>query len=1050
MEVKDLVKIIFDRPCTLFIGAGFSMDSGGPDGYRLLSELKHHFGDSDDIDILKYLEKIIGTNNDVRKEVERVIRNYLITLTPNDNQKYLFSIPWKAVLTTNYDLIPDFIETSIDKNREIIPFLSEKRESIDVYRNDLLYCFKLFGDINRKFRQEGHMILTETDRRYETTRLINILNLFSDISSSGNIIYLGYSFKDNLVLDILKDINRSNENIPWNGYVVKPTPLDKDMEDNLVPFNIKWVKGDVESFVKELKKAFTNYPSTYVPEEKTLVLNNTGLLISRKTQINCRNHINYIHNEIFEPISEDPILFFEGRDLSYYPYLRNWDMKRTLYSIEINTKKLGRFSLDSNFHILDRQLRGSSSENIKVALIGSSGSGKTVVTKRIAFNWYKNGHPVIFIEPKGYKLDKKVIEGFIEEILFNYQKRMEKEASETKLLRFLLVSDNQALFLDEIIELYDYLSSKEILIDLLVIDRITNLTKKILDEILFDGVYKIDDTLDPSDLKLFLEHFRKINLDIPEDIFKRNLEDASINESFFALMYSTIKESQKPLKEIIIDEYDSLNKKEKEVYALTSLLESLNMNIHKNLVSKYCKMPVIRLESEINEGRLNGILNIDYYENIITRHKIISEIIDKYEFFSSQRYFDLLNNIVDNFTAGNYSEEDFVHNLLISKITMDKIDIRITPYKIINLYERALEKMETRPLYHHLARNYRKIREYDNARMMIKIAKKTRHPRFGEGEKNLLDTQGRIELAEAQEMIDDEKDKDEIWQHLEKAGDFFNAAQGEIRFSPHPVQGRAQTYYLMGLITDDRTLRHNLCLLSLSRINYLNLNVEQSYKYTRSLERNVFSLFSEDFNVVDAENIINNYRNPNGYAYLAEKSLERDNYYNAERLIDKGLLYKSTLWLLRLKIQIINEIYSDDISKMDDYLSEYIKLNEYDLTLSFELGKYYFKLEDYKKSYNIFDELKNKSQGFSEGYRFNQKNILYEGKNMKDYRGEITELPNINKIGYIRCESLRDYSELIKLRIYDIKYENPKQYDRIFFNIYFTFEGSQAFNVTPR
>lgn len=1050
MELDDLVKIIFDRPCSLFIGAGFSMDSGGPDGYRLLSELKHHFGDTDDIDILKFLEKKIGTNNDIRKEVERVIKKYLITLTPNDNQRYLFSIPWKAVLTTNYDLIPDIIEISMDKNREIIPFLSEKKESIDIYRDDLLYCFKLFGDINRQFPQEGHMILTETDRRYETTRLINIMNLFSDISSSSNIIYLGYSFKDNLVLDILKDIRRSNENIPWNGYVISPTPLTEEMVKSLIPFNVEWVKGDVESFVKSLKKVFTNYPSSYVPKEETVILNNIGLLISRKTQNNCRNHINYLHNEMFEPISENPKLFFEGRDHSYYPYVRNWDMKRTIYPIEINTKKLGRFSLDSTFHILDRQLRGSSSENIKIALLGKSGSGKTVVTKRIAFEWYKNGHPVIFIEPKGYKLDRKAIEGFIDEILLNYEKRMEKEVTEVKLLRFLLISDNQKLFLDEIIELYDYLSSKEILIDLLVVDRITNLTNEKLDEIAFDAIYKIDDTLDPSDLKIFLEHFRKIKLDITEDIFKKNIEDTSINESFFALMYSTIKESQKPLKEIIIDEYDSLNKKEKEVYALTSLLESLDMKIHKNLISKYCKIPVIQLEQEIEEGRLNGILSKDYYENIITRHKIISELIDQYEFFSSQKYFELLNNIVDNFTAGNYSEEDFVHNLLISKITMDRLDVRITPQKIIDLYERTLEKMETRPLYHHLARNYRRIKDYENARIIIKIAKRTRHVRFNESEKNLLDTQGRIELADAQDMIEDKKDKDEIWDCLEKAENYFSAAQAEIRFSPHPFQGMAQTYYLMGLITDDRLLRYNLCLLSLSRINYLNQNVERSYIHTRTLENTVFSLFSDDFSNVDAENIITNYRNPNGYAYLADKSLKKGDYYNAEILIDKGLSYKSTIWLLRLKIRIINELYSGDVIKMDTYLSEYIKLGEYDLTLSFELGKYYFKIEDYVKSYKIFDELSYKSEGYSEGYRFYSLNILYEGKKMKDYRGEIVELPNINKLGYIRCESLRDYSKLIKLRINDIKYENPKEYDRIFFNIYFTFEGPQAFNVTPR
>lgn len=1051
MELSDLCKKISEKPCTLFIGAGFSIDSGGLSGDKLLSELKYHFGDSEEINMLSYLEDIIGIDNDARKKVEDVIKKYLVTLTPNENQEYLFSIPWNAVLTTNYDHIPDQIEVTIDRNREIIPIVDKSRDSINMDRDDYLYCFKLFGDMNIAYPQEGHMILTEGDRRYETSRLIHFINLFKDLCMSGNIIYLGYSFKDNLVLDILKDIKRTMPDIPWNGYMIKRTQInDKKIKKSLSDFNIEWIQGDVESFVKELKKIFTSHPDSFINKDKTVVLNNTGLIISKKSQASARDQISYLHNELFEPLSENPRLFFEGRDNTFYPFLKGWDIRRTIYPIEINTKRLGRFALDSNFHVIDRQLRGSSTENIKICMLGKSGSGKTTVSKRIAYEWYQRGHPVIFIEPKGYRLDNKVVEGFIEEILFNYQKRMEIDNSEVKLLRFLIISDNQTQFLNQIIELYDYLTTKEYLIDLLVVDRTTNITKNMYDEIQFNGVYKIDDTLESSDLKTFLEHFSKIDLDIPEEVFIRNLEDKRINESFFALMYSTIKESQKPLKETIIDEYESLNKSEQYLYSFVSLLESLGLFIHKKLISKYCYVTLNWLENEIENGKLNGILNINYEDRIITRHKIISEIIDKHEFITSNKYFEVLNNIVTNFTKGNFSEESFVHNLLISKITLDRPDIRITPNKLIELYNRTLDKIETRPLFHHLARNYIRENEFSKARAAIYKAKNTNHPRFFESQNNLLDTQGRIEIAEAEKQIENMAEKDTIWGHLDKAETFFEAAQRDVRVSPYPYQGMAKTYYLMGLISEDRLLRHNFCLLSLSKINYLKKNMGFNYRHTRKVEHDVFSLFSDDFDEIDAENIITNYKNADGYALLAEQKINREDYYNAERLVNKGLSYKPSLWLLRLKIDIINVLYQEDLDKFEKCISEYIKLNEYDLILSFELGKYYFKLEDYMRSYKTFDELRHKSVGYYEGYSFNQNNILFDRKEMKYFRGEITEMPIINKPGMIKCTQLLDYSYSIKVRISDIKYENPNVQDRVYFNIYFTFDGPQAFNVTLR
>ena len=58
MELSDLCEKIKDQPSSLFIGAGFSIDSGGISGNKLLTELKYHFEDTEDKNMFEYLEKI--------------------------------------------------------------------------------------------------------------------------------------------------------------------------------------------------------------------------------------------------------------------------------------------------------------------------------------------------------------------------------------------------------------------------------------------------------------------------------------------------------------------------------------------------------------------------------------------------------------------------------------------------------------------------------------------------------------------------------------------------------------------------------------------------------------------------------------------------------------------------------------------------------------------------------------------------------------------------------------------------------------------------------
>ena len=1048
MDLQQLALTIKERPTSLFVGAGFSGDSGGPGGDKLLSEIKKYFSDDSKEKWFDYLEEKIGLDTDLRKEIEELIRNFLIKLEPNENQKYIFSIPWSSVITTNYDRIPENIEKTLDENREIKVIIDES-EGVDITKEDKLYCFKLFGDVYKNYLEEGFMVLTNTDRRQVFSRLNYFYKLFHELCMSGNIIYLGYSFEDNIVFDLLSDLKYSVKEFPWKGYVIIRTPPTEDVKNKFKLYNIEWIEGSVDSFVKELKKVFNEIPISYPIEKKSLIMDNLRLDISRQTQVNCRNYIKYIYNELLEPISENPKIFFQGKDHTYYPFFKKWDLRRKLKIISKINRKLPYTQIDSPFYISQRIWGTSSLDNVKIALLGSAGSGKTIFAKRTAYEWYQKGNPVIFIDPKSYKIDKRAIQGFIEELNINYENRCKETGTKERSLRFLIIADNCSHHMEDIIDLFNDLSLEDILVDLFVVDRLSNIQLRTIEDYSFDMIYSIENTLNVEDLSNFISHFNRINLDIPNEIFINNLKNPDINKSFFALMYLTIKETQRPLKDIIIDEYNNLDKKYKYLYALISLLESKNIYLPLELLSKYCNISIIDLMNDINEGVLSGILKIVENKFVTTNHLIIAEIIDNHEFVTTQKYFDVVNDIIEKVTKGNEYEEDMMHDLLINKLTYPNIDVRIKRNKIIDLFERTIKKYKTGILCHHLAIHCLHNKSYEKGKKYIKEAKIVRSDKYRASERHLMDTDARLELLQSEQLME-QNEMDEAWEYLLKSERLFNLAISDAIASPHPIQGLAKCYYYMGYISEDYNTKFNYCLLGLSKLNYLTRNTDSKRSQYEEIEMNIIRELEPHFDILYARSLYDSHKNLDGYAYLSEIQIKRDNYEYANEIINEGMKYGVSLWLLRNKILVMKVLAPRDINNIGPYLEDYAKLGEFDFYLAFELGKYYFYESDFYRSFMIFNELSTKNEVYKTRLEYSTNNIYYEKGSMKEYRVVFKKIPSRINHGIILCRQLPNEFENIEVKFDDVKYSNPKERDLVFFNIYFDYSGPNALNVTKR
>jgi hypothetical protein len=261
LNLEDVVTKIKESPSSLFYGTGICQDCGGPSWDELLSDLQKRFQGESSNDPFDYLEEIIQFDNSNRAEIEDYIRTRLSAISPQDDQKYLFSIPWRAVLTTNYDHLPDAVNITLDGSRQIIP-ISDPSEQIDHTRVDRLYTFKLLGDVKYSFSEGGWMVLSESDLFSASERRTVFFNHFRNLAKTGHIIYMGYSFKDNLVFRLLNHMKTVLGKFPWKGFAITPSEPDEKTRRKLKAIGITWIKGDLKEFVIKAKEVFGEIPKS--------------------------------------------------------------------------------------------------------------------------------------------------------------------------------------------------------------------------------------------------------------------------------------------------------------------------------------------------------------------------------------------------------------------------------------------------------------------------------------------------------------------------------------------------------------------------------------------------------------------------------------------------------------------------------------------------------------------------------------------------------------------------------------------------------------------
>jgi len=1051
VDLDELVSEMKRSPISLFYGAGVTVTCGGPSWDELFTSVKDRFPGSKADDFFEYMEDTIGFDNAKRAEVEAFIRQRLAGISAQDDQRYLFSIPWRAVLTTNYDSLPESANVTLDGRRQIMT-ISDPSEHIDQRREDHLYCFKLLGDCRYSFPQAGWMSISTSDLFATSEHRSRFFERFRILASSGHIVYLGYSFNDNLVFRLLSHMKTSLRIFPWRGFAVIPSEPEPDVLKKMESVGITWIKGTLQDFVTSSKKVFGDVPGSAPVETGFVTVHGQAIELDRSILANIWNKFSILRDELLMQTSETPTDFLSGRCRTFFPYVLNWDYVRKTKLLWANPNT--RVSIPPNLSkCIERIAIEDLRENAFVALVGIAGSGKTIAINRLAFEWRQKGNPVIFVHPEVSAIDTDALNGVIDEIREKYlNKVQERKIQKPPPLRWLILADDCGHLLSDLRTLRNYLLATGRPSDLVLVTRESETPVERLKDFGLDAIYRLDDTIDTTERDKFLAHFRRFGV-MDADIVNKNLQDPEVNSSFFGLVYSSIHQSQKTIKKLLEEEYDGLDSDAKKIYRITSLIQSHRLRILRSLIMRSEIIDPDWLNSELRKGRLSGVLQLsDYGRSLITPNRFVAEAICDVAFRTSEERKLALSNVISAVTCEDFAEMEFLQNLLNGSIELD-VGPKYSVGQKIDLFRRGVDRVRSRPLLIHLGRLETNAQRFSDARKTLNQAYEAHVEGFDERIEHVKDAEGRLDLAIAESEFHSGR-HDSAWKYLDEAEEKFVQAKINPRVTPHPYEGLGRTYLEKSRIAKEEGIKWDFVLAAMQECNYVERYLGETseiFLLKKEIENNLDSLrFSES----DIVRIGTRIGKANAYAYLAENEAARGDLRKAMEYVEKGLkLNGMSIWLMRLRVSLLRKLFPDNHLEIMKILDDYAAVSneQYDIELSFELAKEIYMSGRVRESRSLFRELYGKARNhprrliirdFEDRWR--------EAGKPKRLTGTIIIVPTEDRYGSIETTFPTIHRDTIVVRKKDLQFKDPKVGDRVDYEMVFNMFGPEASRVRRR
>lgn len=446
---ESLIDAIREQRTVLFLGAGASQDAEHPEGKRIPQS-----GKLRDLICEKFLNKklkkeplnfvaSLATNEVGLSEFQKYIRDLLLPFEPSSFHLLIPKFRWRAIVTTNLDLIVEKAYNSVEKSFQNLVKTVKDGDSFDKRLQDGVHpvgFYKLHGCIDHFDDSDIPFVLgNEQYAGYKKNRT-RFYARFQDLGFECPIIFAGYSLSDSHIQELLFDL--SDPEVPRPSYYLI-SPDISDVETRYwAKYRVTAIKDTFQNFLEKInseipilaRELSADIGGGNLSIRKHYIIAHPTEPLSLVTYL--ESDATHIYSGLTAP-KEDPRKFYHGYDDGWDCILSNLDVQRSF----------------SDSVLVDAVLLSEENrQTVELFMLkGPGGNGKSVSLKRIAWEsgvtydllvFYVASSAGLRIEPLSeiYRLTGKRIFLFVDHVaLFRDELKVLLERAKQQSLRLTVI-----------------------------------------------------------------------------------------------------------------------------------------------------------------------------------------------------------------------------------------------------------------------------------------------------------------------------------------------------------------------------------------------------------------------------------------------------------------------------------------------------------------------------------------------------------------------------------------------------------------------------------
>lgn len=423
-SLEEIFKELAQGNTILFLGAGASITNKKYLSQQLIEYYEDRIGKSLGINnITEFID--IASENEwfSRSEFDAYVYDLLSNLRLTTTHETILTIPWRAIITTNFDLLLERAEQenagSSNKLYELVKVrsLNEFRHFCD---NTQIKYIKLNGCMSD--RSAYPFKFSTDDFRIAKPFYKTVLDELKSLSDKIKFLAVGYSFSDSFASQLLERLDKFNYRDKKWIYNVDPYP-----DEFKIPYynkkRILTIKCTCEEFFKEYKKWEEGHYKIKLKTSQGVTFTNSKDLnvnIGYKLAHQLKGVVNQLNDRYTGRfITEEK--FYRGEEPNYHVITKGYDIQKRR-KIEQVKKKIQDIVTDNHSLIPI------------IFLTGNFGTGKTTFNYRIIHEFVNDrvndatAFEILEIDIVRRECIKELIEAIKSKILILYSNDIEVDS----------------------------------------------------------------------------------------------------------------------------------------------------------------------------------------------------------------------------------------------------------------------------------------------------------------------------------------------------------------------------------------------------------------------------------------------------------------------------------------------------------------------------------------------------------------------------------------------------------------------------------------------